>query len=405
MEGNTRLLALVGLVGALALLSAPASGSSIGDVVVTRNAVRLPEGCSSQQVAGLFAEFFTELETGDAGRLARFFAREDPPGKAIEPAGRAFRWYSVTEGGGAGPEVGGTRQPLRHFVAYDVADLLPYFAGRRRQNEHMQLVAVEVGASNISGAAGGTFVLRREADDLAPGLGGNQRIAYGKFELDCAERRFFVWSMGMDLAPGQDLARRWAPCPLPPGWTPGKPTVACTRGPNAKALAPGFRLTPTPVALPTRCRPAAMKRRVRTALSAYNLGLGDVFADSFVRDGEFQPYTMRWPGLAGRAQIMRFVRNRYRAGDGWTALRLSSPRQLLPLPGVALYFLHFRITYQGAPSGKQAAARLRVDCRNGKLIRWYGPARPVPPNRQHLLRVDVETGDETGGGAVKGLTP
>jgi hypothetical protein len=262
MEGSSRFLAVFGLVAGLALLSGSASDSSTGKVVVTRNAVRLPEGCSPQQVAGLFAEFFTELETGDAGRLARFFAQEDPPGKAIEPAGRAFRWYSVTDGGGAGPEVGGKRQPLRHFVAYDVADLLPYFAERRRQNERMQLVAVEAATSNIAGAAGGTFVVRRDADDLPPGLGGNQRTAYGKFELDCAERRFFVWSMGMNLAPGQDLARGVSPCPLPPGWAPGTPAVACTRGPNARALATGFRLGRTAIALPAKCGPAAVTPRV-----------------------------------------------------------------------------------------------------------------------------------------------
>ncbi len=378
---KARLLALLGLtvaLCALALLSGPASGSATDEVVVTRDAVRLPVGCASREVATHFGDFFSALDAGETTSLLQFFAEDDPPGKATEPAGRAFRWYSMTEDGGAGPETGG--KPLRHFVAYDVADLLPYFAERHRQRERMQLVAVELGTSNIVGAAGGTFVVRRDADDLAPGLGGNDRIAYGKFELDCAERRFFVWSGGMNLAPGEDLARSLSACPLPPGWAPADPAVACTRGPNARALATGFRLGRTAITLPAKCRPAAVKRRVVTALGDFNTGLGEKFARQFLPRGQFHPYTasIGGGGFVGAKAMLRFVRTRYKAGDGWTATALLPTRGLAGVRKDAVYLLQFRVTYQGAPVTDSAAAKLVVDCRGGKLRKWVGPGVAAP---------------------------
>lgn len=384
MEGNARLLAVLGLLGA-ALATAPlgafGSGAEEQEVVVTRDAVRLPAGCAPREVAGLFGELFSALEARDATGLARAFAQEDSPGKAVEPAGRAFRWYSVTEGGGAGPETGGRREPLRHFVAYDVADLLPYFVERYGQNERMRLVAVEVGTSWITGAAGGAFTVRREADDLAPGLGGNQKIAIGKFEMDCAEQRFFVWSMGMDMAPGQDLARGWSPCPKPAGWAPADPAVACTRGPNARALAPDFRLGATSVTLPTKCRPAPVRRRVATTLAAFNTGLGDEFARQFMSRGQFHPYAaaIGGRGFVGAKAMLGFVRARYEAGDGWTATALRPPARAGGFPNEAAYLLQLRVTHQGASVANNAGARLVVDCRNGKLQRWIGPVLPEPP--------------------------
>ncbi len=220
--------------------------------------------------------------------------------------------------------------------------------------------------------------MRRDADDLAPGLGGDQRIAYGKFEMDCADRRFFVWSMGMNLAPGQDLARSDSPCPKPPGWAPSDPAVACTRGANARALAPGFRLGATRVGLPNRCRPAVVKRRVVAALAAFNTGVGDEFSRQFVNRGEFHPYSRR-AALVGAKTISRFVSRRYKAGDGWTATALSPPTGAVGLPDVAVYRLELRISYQGELIEERAGAKLVVDCRSGKLRRWVGPGVRRPP--------------------------
>src|SRR6266508_6044874 len=188
MTGLTRVGVL--LTFAVAVFAAAFASLASADVntdgpVVTREAIRLPAGCAPREVAAILDAFFTALERGDSATLGRVFVDEDPPGKAIEPAGRAFRWFSVTEGGGAGPVVGGTRQPLRHFVAYDLPDLSRYLAERQRQNERMDLVAVEVARSNIDGAAGIAFAVRREANDLMPGLGGVDKIDYEEGEIDC----------------------------------------------------------------------------------------------------------------------------------------------------------------------------------------------------------------------------
>jgi hypothetical protein len=386
MEGNARLLRrLLALAGiAAAASAAPQAAMSLWgadvDVAVTRHAIALPSGCAPREVASRFNEFFAALEVGEPSSLAAFFAKDDPPGKATEPAGRAFRWYSVTEGGGAGPETGGNREPLRHFVAYDVADLLPYLAERQRQHERMRLVAVEVATSNTAGSAGGIFVVRRDADDLVPGLGGNERIGFGKFVIDCAERRFFVWSMGMNLAPGENLARSVSPCPLPPGWAPGTPAVACTRGPNARALATGFRLGRAAVALPAKCGPASVKRRVVRALAAFNTGLGEEFARQFVSRGQFHPYTasISGSGFIGAKAMSRFVSGRYKAGDGWTATAVRPPTGRVGLPREAVYLLELKVAYQGALVTGQVGAKLVVDCASGRLRRWTGPALPLP---------------------------
>lgn len=383
MEGNSRLLGFLAVVSTLCVLAplgAYASRAETGGVVVTRDAVRVPEGCAPRDAATRFMEFFSALEGGEVSGLRAFFAEDDPPGRADEPAGLAFRWYSVTEGGGAGPKVGGRRQPLRHFVAYDVAELLPYFAERQRQHERMELVAVEIGTANIDGAAGGTFVVRREADDLEPGLGGNDRIAHGKFVIACAERRFFVWSMGMNMAPGQDLARTVSPCPLPRAWAPAKPAVACTRGRNARALAGNFTLGSTSAFLPGRCRPAAVKRRVVTTLAAFNTGLGADFGRQFVRRGQFHPYTasIGGTGFVGAKAMRSFVHARYTAGDGWTATALRPPTGSAGLPAEAVYTLELEVSHQGARVTATATAKLVVDCGSGKLRRWAGPALSLP---------------------------
>lgn len=182
----------------------------------------------------------------------------------------------------------------------------------------------------------------------------------------------------MNLAPGQDLARSSSPCPLPPGWTPTNPAVACTRGPNARALATGFRLGSTSVSLPSTCRPAAVKRRVVTTLAAFNTGLGDEFARHFVKRGEFHPYFSRAAFVRSKT-MSRFVRGRYKAGDGWSATALRPPTGVGLPTRQALYRLELRISYQGALIAEGAGVKLVVDCLSGKLRRWVGPGIRRPP--------------------------
>lgn len=361
----------LGLIAILVLLACAAmSSAAVADsIVVTRDSLRLPSGCSPREVGELVSRFTEAVNTDDEAALSRLFVTNDPPGRALEPAGKAFRWYSVTEGRS------GASQPWRHRAYYDRSELFAYFAERHDRNERLALVEVKAGASSHPQAVGLEFKVRREADDLPSWL---DPFAYGKAGIDCAEQAIYLWSMGQN---DRDFLRQV--CPRPPGWRPGAPAVACSRGPNAPTLAPEFRIPSTRVPLPSRCRPTTVRRTVSRALAAFNVGLGDEFARRFVVRGQFHPYTgsIAGSGFVGRKAIARFVRGRYRAGDGWTATRLIAPRGPAGLPEGAVYGLDFRVTYQGAVFAEAVSSKLVVDCRSGLVARWVGPSLKTPPVR------------------------
>ncbi|HSI97775.1 MAG TPA: hypothetical protein VK926_05390, partial [Gaiellaceae bacterium] len=320
------------------------------------------------------------VSAGDMNTIDRLIAVEDPPGRAVERPEPYFRWYSVTEG-----RMGD--QPWRHTVFYDRVELFPYFAERNRQNERWELVGVSVGPAGwISGAAGITYVIQRDADDLPPSL---TRIALGKGGIDCAAQRIFVWSMGQD---GENLIT--PPCPLPPKWTPGSAVVACARseeplgrtGPNARALAPDFRAIGAGSArLPKRCGVTDVRRRLRSALTAFNSGRGAAFAGHFLPSrGSFHPYTTTESPRTSGVTIARYVAARYAKGDGWTATALQvPPRTSLDRVNisvsvrVAVYRLDILLSSPGrmlTPS----SAKIVVDCRSGLVTRWVGPGAAAP---------------------------
>jgi hypothetical protein len=340
-------------------------------VVVTRDALDLPAGCSPVSIADALGRYFTALVDGDMATVERAFVEEDPPGRAIEPAGRQFRWYSVTE-------LSAEQKPMSHFVAYDLRDLFPYLTERRRQNERLSLVAMEIGRSSIPGAAGITFVVRREAGDLADGLGGTQRVARGKAGISCSQERIYQWSMGMEMAPGKDLARSYLTCPLPRGWRPANPPVACSRGPNASAAAESFRAPTGATSLPKKCKPAHVAAKVRSALSTFNAGQGSRFSRVFARVGVFRPYTAPHSigGLVGRTRIARFASLRYRSGDGWTATALELGA-LRDGGRSRAYRIRLALTHQGRPIGTSSAT-IVVGCKAGLINSWVGPAVARP---------------------------
>ncbi|CAN5278815.1 hypothetical protein BH09ACT13_BH09ACT13_01660 [soil metagenome] len=91
----------LGIAAALALLLAALASAraAAGEpIIVTRDSGSLPSGCTPRETAELLVRLADAVGAGDMKALDRLFAIEDPPGKAPEPAGLAFRWYSVTEG-------------------------------------------------------------------------------------------------------------------------------------------------------------------------------------------------------------------------------------------------------------------------------------------------------------------
>jgi len=352
-------LAIAALFAAAGTTSTQRSLSA-AEPVVTRDTLSLPPGCSPREVGTLILRFMDAFNTGDRDALARVVAVDGPPGSQAPI-------YSVTE------RRFGVTTPWRYRAFFDRDALFAYFAERHAQNERMALVEVQVGPSSRPRAVGLAVKVRREAGDLPRWL---SPFAVVKGGIDCEEGAIDVWNMGQS---SRDEIRDI--CPHPPRWKPGAPAVACSRGPNAAAVGPGFVLTPARVNLPPRCNPAAVHRKVRRMLSVFNLGFGPIFAKHFTRTGNLHPYTgsIAGSGFVGRGRIASFVRTRYRKGDGWTASRLLSPQGSVGLPKRTVYGLEFRVSYQGAVVAEQAGAKLVVDCRSGLLTRWVGPSVKVPP--------------------------
>jgi hypothetical protein len=268
------------------------------------------------------------------------------------------------------PDVGGPPPDFQFFAwrrdsvrARD--EVTSFLASMREGGERFRLLGVRASTeARVPSSAGIVYKLE--------GAGGP---VLGKGLIDCGRQQIWQWAMAP--AGGQ------LPCPQPPGWSASGPIVACTSGPNARSLSPGFAVGPTSLALPRRCKPDAVRRRVTSALTRFNLGHSAEFAKHLVPKGQFHPYTtsIRGMGFVGRSRIARFVRARYDAGDGWTALRLLPPQGTIGPPARTAYGLQLGISYQGATFADQVGAKLVVSCSTGLLEQWVGPAGKVPPNR------------------------
>ena len=341
-------IAAAALVAAVSLAS---TSEAADPVVVTRNSQALPAGCTPQETALLLARFAEAVNTGALNALEQLFVVEDPPGRAAE-AGIVFRWYSVTE------SRAGASQPWRHEAFYDRSDLFRYFAERHLQHEHWEVVSVGLVPSGTSGAAGINYTIRRTADDLPPWL---NAVGFGKGGIDCTAGRIFVWSWGQnDTSVSVPTL-----CPRPRGWSPGTAILACTGGPNAKPLAPNFRLHHAP--LPARCATGPALGTLRSALRAFNSGIGEDFAKRFARDTLL---SSRGAELQSRRRIASFAHARYSAGEGWTARVLHAPNRARR--SVAVYRLELVVSRPvEAPAARRA--KITLDCKSGLIRRWHGP--------------------------------
>jgi hypothetical protein len=343
-------IAAAALVAAVSLASTSAASDP---VVVTRDSQALPIGCTPRETALLLARFAGAVNTGDLNALDELFVIEDSPGRPTpEPGETAFRWYSMTEGRA------GASRPWRHVAVYDRADLLPYFAARHARNERWELVSVAVTPSRTGGAAGITYAFRRTADDLPPWLDG---LARGKGGIDCAAGRIFLWSSGQnDASAGFGIT-----CPRPRGWSPGIAILACTQGPNAQPLTADFRLQRA--RLPKRCAPAPALRGLRSALSAFNSGLGDDFAKRFARETLL---ASRGAELRSRKRIASFAHARYHAGEGWAARVLRAPNRARQS---AVDYRMELVVSRPVEAPTAGRAEITLDCRSGLIRRWRGP--------------------------------
>lgn len=150
-----------------------------------------PSACNQDDVTHIVERFIVAFNQGDQAQLARFF-------------GPRFQTYSVGDGdpqhGGQsfiayGPEQRGSIVARENVTAVPRDDLLQYFATRHRHGEQLSLrrfggqYEATLNTSNI------TFQLVRTADDLPPGFGGPEHLAYGKGAIDCTDQTIMAWTM------------------------------------------------------------------------------------------------------------------------------------------------------------------------------------------------------------------
>jgi hypothetical protein len=318
--------------------TASASPAQPPEVVVTRDALTLPAGCTPRNVAELLDRFFDAFDASDAAELDRLLAPAGP-----EPP--AFTLFSVD----------GT-------VVYERQRVVSHLLDLRAGGERFRLLG---GSIERTGSTAPTSVNVNYRVERPGGM----YLAKGL--IDCATRRLWQGAIGPRIPGALTL-----PCPRPPGWSPAGPVVMCTSGPNARALSPTFRIARGGSSLPAPCRPTRVRGAVRDLLTSFNGGRGEAFAQRFAARGRLRAYT--GSRTTGRRALARFVRARYDAGDGWTAGRLVPPRRPGGRGEQAAYALRLTVSHQGTVVSTAAAANLAVDCRSGLLRGWTGPSLAVP---------------------------
>jgi hypothetical protein len=332
---------VVTIAAAAAATTSASEAQTPVQVIVTRDALTLPAGCTPRSLAELLDRFFDAFERSDAAELDRLVA----------PAGSgppAFTLLSVDD-----------------VVTYERDRVVPYLVELRSRGEHFRLLA---GSIERTGSIAPTSVNvnyrveRPGGTYLAKGL------------IDCATQRLWQGAIGPRISGPLTL-----PCPRPPGWSVSGPVVMCTTGPNARALSPAFRVAGGSARLPAPCRATRVRSAVRDVLTSFDNGRGTVFAARFAARARLRAYGSE---VNGRRALMRFVRTRYEAGDGWTASRLEPPRRTDERPEQAMYRLRIAVSLQGSVVSRDATARLAVNCRTGLLGRWTGPSVPLPTLRR-----------------------
>jgi hypothetical protein len=123
--------------------------------------------CTSEAaLAGRISEFLYAYNAGASGTADQFVA----------PA-RDFQWYS--------------EPPNRlHAAAYDRSTLAAYLAQRHADGDHLTLESVSLSGDPVGGVGNFGFVVVRGSTPLE-----------SKGAIDCATRRFIVFSLGPNPGP------------------------------------------------------------------------------------------------------------------------------------------------------------------------------------------------------------
>jgi hypothetical protein len=332
-----------GLLSVLASLAVSSPAAASQPIIVTRESQALPTGCTTARLAVVVDGLFEAFNAGEWGRVDEAFAAAGP----APPSFTLLSW--------------------QQDVVRERERVTPYLAALRARGEQLRLLALltDKEANGVATSVAVTYAFER------PG-----GFGWGKGLIDCQSQRIWQWAMGPRAG---ELV---LPCPKPAGWSPTGPVIACTAGPNARALSPEFRIRGGSATLPRPCAPRAAKQRLNAALRVFNEGEGVLFAGQFATGGVFHPYTVERP-ITGRTRLAEFVTFRYRAGDGWTATALDAPRRtvLQQFGATRLRVAVYRLSLRLSSTRKTpvfAPTRIVIDCRSGLIHRWTGPRLSAP---------------------------
>jgi hypothetical protein len=167
---------------------------------------------------------FDAVEAGDLGAIESAFAPPRTTGDLAEDAEDGeigFRWYTMTVDG-ATQDIAGASQVI------DREGVGTYFAERLSRHERMRLLVFDVRRQEgLPSAAGGSLVVARDADDL-PHPEAGEPLAHGKYGMNCRSGTVYAMSLATDTrARSATASLKASPCPLPDGWQPGGPAIAC----------------------------------------------------------------------------------------------------------------------------------------------------------------------------------
>lgn len=212
--------------GASRALGKPERTTGTPGILVTGEDPTLPEACRPRRVAALVLAFVDAFNRGDRAELSQlFFVSEGPaPPDFASSSSYPWSWFSVSEVGPGG-------RVEHSFTTFNQGEMLRYLEERHRRGERLRLLKVSLTHTGMLGEEdniGLIFALNRYARDLAPGLGGPSRVAFGQGAVSCREQRIFQWSLEMSAAErrtGREAAA-WI-CEEPSGWRPGQTVVAC----------------------------------------------------------------------------------------------------------------------------------------------------------------------------------
>jgi hypothetical protein len=169
---------------------------------------QLPAGCELDAFAARIKAFLDAFNHGDGEAIDGFFPDEIAPAGADQPG---FQWFTLVDENGA-------------FATTDPAAMADYVSFRHARNERLTLLSFDVLASWRADSAGGTYLIRREADDLPGGT-----LVGGKGELRCSTGEIEVWTSSSEGLPPPATAPALpadATCPVtPPRDIPPPPEV------------------------------------------------------------------------------------------------------------------------------------------------------------------------------------